>query len=118
MTFEEQQIRMQTIRKAQEMFPDEHNITMALDAYKKATGDPTPLFITTKEVDRPLTPMDDYEKIPCEMCQSDMMFRILPDNDEGFRTQLVCANPECPNVLNSEFTIQDWMDALRKKDES
>lgn len=114
MTYEEQQIRLQTILKAQEMFPDERNITTALQLYKDATGDPIPLFITTKDADRPLTVMDNYERIPCSECGSDMLFRIVPENDEGYHTQLVCSNSECDTVLNSEYTLQDWMKVLKK----
>lgn len=114
MTYDEQQIRLQTIIKAQQMFPDEKNVTVALQLYKNATGDPIPLFITTKDADRPLTVMDNYERIICEECGADMMFRILPENEEGFHTQLVCSNPECDNVLNSEYTIIEWMQVLKK----
>ena len=114
MTFEEQQNRLLTIKKAQDMFPNENNITVALQAYKDATGDPIPLFISTNEVNRPLTPMDDYERIPCSECGADMMFRLCQENPDGFKTQLVCSDSECTNVLNSEFSIQDWMAALKK----
>ena len=114
MTYEEQQIRLQTILKAQEMFPYEKNITVALQLYKDATGDPIPLFITTKDAPRPLTVMDNYERIICEECGSDMLFRIVPENEEGFHSQLVCSNPQCDTILNSEFTLQEWMEVLKK----
>lgn len=115
MTFEEQQIRLQTIMKAQTMFPDEKNITIALKKYKEATGDGIPLFITTKDTNRPLTPFDDYERIKCEECGADMMFRLCPENEEGIKTQLVCSNKDCDNVLNSEYSLQEWMGVLKKK---
>lgn len=114
MTFEEQQNRLQTIHRARGMFPDEKNVTIALQLYKDVTGDPIPLYITTKDTPRPLTVMDDYERIPCPECGTAMMFRNLPDNKEGYHTQIICPNEECDNILNSEYTLQDWMAVLRK----
>lgn len=114
MTFEEQQERLQKIIKAKEMFPDEKNITVALQLYKDATGDPIPLFITTKDAPRPLTVMDNYERIPCSECGAEMLFRILPENEEGYHSQLVCGNEKCDTVLNSEYTLQEWMAVLKK----
>lgn len=114
MTFEEQQERLQIIIKAQEMFPNEKNITTALQLYKNATGDQTPLFITTKDTSRPLTIMDNYERVLCEKCGAEMMFRNLQENEENFHSQLVCSNPKCDTVLNSEFTLQEWMEVLKK----
>lgn len=99
------------------MFPDENNITELLKKYNKATGSNVPLFIDTRDMKRPPTPFDDYERIKCPDCGSDMMFRLVPPNSEGVNTQLVCSNMECDTVLNSEYTITDWFNVLRKKED-
>lgn len=117
MTFKEQQERLETIKKAQAMFPDERNITVALQKYKDSTGDGIALFLNSKEINRALTPMDEYERIPCDECGADMMFRILPENEEGYKTQIVCSSSTCNNAMNSEYSLHDWMQVLTKKKE-
>ena len=116
MTYEEYQHRLQMVNKAKAMFPEENNISIAFEKYMATLpeSERLPLVISSKETSRPVTVMDDYERIPCAECGMAMMFRILPENKEGYHTQIVCPNDDCDNVLNSEYTLQDWMAALRK----
>jgi hypothetical protein len=45
-----------------------------------------------------------------------MLYRPLAENEEGFKLQWVCSNPDCDTVLNSENDIDWWMNKLRKVD--
>jgi hypothetical protein len=114
MTYEEFQERKKLINKAQDMFPDERNVTIAVRLYEQATGEVIGMLNTKEHGHRKPTVMDDYERIPCEVCGADMMFRNLQENEEGFHSQLVCSNPQCDTILNSEFTLQEWMEVLKK----
>lgn len=58
--------------------------------------------------------MDGFERPKCPECGTDLMFRTLPPNEEGFNTQLVCENPQCDVVLNSEMTMEDWARELQR----
>ena len=50
----------------------------------------------------------------CPECGMDMNLRAVPDNIEGVKSQLVCADPQCDVVLDSELTIPEWYDLLKK----
>jgi hypothetical protein len=65
---------------------------------------------------RPMTPIDDYERPLCPDCNSPMRFRVLQPNNEGVNTQLVCEN--CDLVLDSDKTIQEWYQLLEKKNDN
>lgn len=114
MTYKEQTERQQIITEARKMFPEESNITKRMELYRKATGIELKK-INTKDANRPLSPLDDYERIKCDMCGSDMRIRSCPENVENIKTQLVCTNTLCDNVLNSEYTMQDWLNVLVKR---
>jgi hypothetical protein len=118
-TYKEQMERINTIIKAKDMFPEERNITVALRKYKDVTGDPIEVMVSTRDYgNKPTSFMDDYERILCPECGADMLFRILPENEEGFKTRLECSNKTCKNAINSEYSIIEWMQVLKKKDNS
>jgi hypothetical protein len=117
MTYDEQQERLLKIQKAQAMFPEEKNMSVAIKLYEQATGEIIGRLNTKDHGNKPKTIMDDYNRVPCDVCGTDMQFRVLNKNDEGYKTQLVCSKPECDNVLNSEFDIGQWRELLKKKEE-
>jgi hypothetical protein len=94
------------------------NITKAFRAYQEIFAErEREIFLSTQFYgNKPRTVMDKYDRPKCE-CGADMKFRIVPANDEGIKTQLVCSNPDCDIVLNSENALDWWMENLRKKDE-
>jgi hypothetical protein len=120
-TEEEFRDRAQAIQRASKIFVESgltNNITDAFRAYQEIFAErEREIFLSTQFYgNKPKTVMDKYDRPKCE-CGSEMKFRIIPTNDEGIKTQLVCSNPECDIVLNSENDLAWWMENLRKKDE-
>jgi hypothetical protein len=107
------------VNKAYRIFsPLTNNMTEAFRLYQEVLAEERmELFVSTEVMgNRPLTPMDDFERPLCPDCNSPMRFRMIPPNDEGVNTQLVCEN--CDLVLDSEKTIQEWYQLLEKKNDS
>ena len=107
------------VNKAYRIFsPLTNNMTEAFRLYQEVLAEERmELFVSTAVMgNRPITPMDDYERPLCPDCNSPMRFRMIPPNDEGVNTQLVCEN--CDLVLDSEKTIQEWYQLLEKKSDS
>lgn len=115
LNFDEFQNRINEVNKAYRIFnPLTNNMTEAFRLYQEVLAEEKmEVFISTAAGNRPLTPMDDFERPSCPDCKSHMRFRVVPQNDEGINTQLVCE--ECDLVLDSEKTIQEWYQVLEKK---
>jgi hypothetical protein len=119
MNHEDFQKRVNEVNKAFRIFsPLTNNMTEAFRLYLEVLAEEQyDLFISTEVYgNRPMTPIDDYERPLCPDCQSPMRFRPVPQNDEGVNTQLVCEN--CDLVLDSEKTIQEWYQMLEKKSDN
>lgn len=117
--YEEFQKRVNEVNKAFRIFsPLTNNMTEAFRIYLEVLAEEQyDLFISAEVYgNRPMTPIDDYERPLCPDCNSPMRFRILQPNDEGVNTQLVCE--ECDLVLDSEKTIQEWYQLLEKKSDN
>ena len=106
------------VNKAYRIFsPLTNNMTEAFRLYQEVLAEERmEVFVSTAAGNRPLTPLDDFERPLCPDCNSPMRFRIIPPNDENVNTQLVCEN--CDLVLDSEKTIQEWYKILEKKSDS
>jgi hypothetical protein len=117
-TEEEFADRMAALERAGRIFPDVLNVSERFKIYQKVFAErEREIFISTNRYgNKPRTPMDRYDRPKCE-CGSDMAFRMVPPNDEGVKVQLVCMNPECDIVLNSDNSIDWWQANLRIKDE-
>lgn len=118
MNYEEFQKRINEVNKAYRIFkPLTNNMTDAFRLYQEVLAEEKmEIFISSEVNNRPLTPVDDYERPLCPDCNSPMRFRIIPQNDENVNTQLVCEN--CDLVLDSEKTIQEWYQLLEKKNDN
>ena len=119
MNFEEFQKRILEVNKASKIFaPLTNNISKAFELYQEVLAEEKmEIFVSVAVMgNRPLTPMDDFERPLCPDCNSPMRFRIIPPNDENVNTQLVCEN--CDLVLDSEKTMQEWFNLLEKKSDS
>jgi uncharacterized protein with PIN domain len=119
LTQEEFSDRMLAIQRAKKIFVETgltNNITHAFEAYQEIFAErERQIFIATNMFsNRPRTVMDKYERPKCPECNEDMQFRIIPENDEGIKTQLVCT--KCDTVLSSENDLQWWMENLQVKD--
>ena len=119
MNYMEFQNRINEVNKAYRIFsPLTNNMTEAFRLYQEVLAEEKmELFISIEAFgNRPMTPIDDYERPLCPDCQSPMRFRIISPNDENVNTQLVCEN--CDLVLDSEKTIQEWYKLLEKKSDN
>jgi hypothetical protein len=119
MNFDEFQHRTNEVNKAFKIFsPLTNNMTDAFRLYQEVLAEERmEIFVSTAVMgNRPMTPIDDYERPLCPDCNSPMRFRVLQPNNEGVNTQLVCEG--CDLVLDSEKTIQEWYQLLEKKNDS
>jgi len=108
MTSDEYQHRLRVIAKAMQLYGEaaQGNITKALEMLNEPDFEISiPIGklqgLTGSEFDR-------YERITCPDCGEVMNLRFVPKNDEGINSQLICSNPLCDTVLDSELTIDDW----------
>ena len=119
LNFTEFQNRINEVNKAYRIFnPLTNNMTEAFRLYQEVLAEEKMEVFISSSVggNRPMTPMDDYERPLCPDCDNPMRFRVLQPNDDGVNTQLVCEN--CDLVLDSEKTIQEWYQLLEKKNDS
>ena len=119
LSYEEFNKRTLEVNKAFRIFsPLTNNMTDALRLYQEVLAEEKmEIFVSAATMgNRPMTPMDDFERPLCPDCNSPMRFRIIPPNDENVNTQLVCEN--CDLVLDSEKTIQEWYQMLEKKNDN
>lgn len=122
LTQEEFEDRMGAIQRASRIFIESgltNNITTAFRIYQEVLADRERAVKLTTEANgnRPRTHFDDYERPECPDCGADMLFRGVPKNAANIQTQLVCSNPECDLVLNSEKHILEWEKELRGTNE-
>ena len=117
LTEEEFQDRMSALARAGRIFPDVMNISERFKIYQEVFAErEREIFLTTQIYgNRPKTVMDKYERPKCPDCEADMMFRLVPENPMGIKTQLVCTNDKCDVVLGSEKTLEEWMTMLKVK---
>lgn len=119
MNYAEFQHRTNEVNKAYRIFsPLTNNMTEAFRLYQEVLAEEKmEIFVSTAVFgNRPMTPIDDFERPLCPDCNSPMRFRVLKPNDEDVNTQLVCEN--CDLVLDSDKTIQEWYQLLEKKNDS
>jgi hypothetical protein len=119
LSFDEFQKRINEVNKAYRIFkPLTNNMTEAFRLYQDVLAEEKMEVSLPSEAfgERPPTPFDDRERPLCPDCNSPMRFRMIPQNDEGVNTQLVCE--KCDLVLDSEKTMQEWLNLLEKKSDS
>jgi len=119
LNFTEFQNRINEVNKAYRIFnPLTNNMTEAFRLYQEVLAEEKMELFMSVEAwgNRPMTPVDDYERPLCPDCQSPMRFRMIPPNNEGVNTQLVCEN--CDLVLDSEKTMPEWFKILEKKSDN
>jgi hypothetical protein len=123
LTYEEFNDRLRAFNEAERIFVATgltNNITDAFRAYQAILAEKERALHAAPSEHGfiPGSQMNKYERPQCPDCGSYMGFRIVPENDEGVKTQLVCQNAACGLVLDSELTMQEWQEKLRiRKDE-
>lgn len=116
LTKEEFNDRIQALQRAKKIFLPltDGNITLAFEAYQEILAEQERrINVSAKQVVGMTTsPFNNLERPKCPECGEVMNLRPVPANDEGINSQLVCANPKCDTVLDSELTLQQWMEKL------
>jgi hypothetical protein len=123
LTREEFDDRVQAFIRAEKIFVNSgitDNITTAFRIYQAVLADrERDLHVAPSEHGFiPGSQMNRYERPRCPDCGAFMGFRVVPENAEGVKTQLVCMNGACGLVLDSDLTMPEWQEKLRiRKDE-
>jgi hypothetical protein len=116
LTQEEFNDRVQAIHRAKKIFSalTKGNITNAFIAYQEILAEQErQINISAKQaIGMTSSPFNNLERPKCPECGEVMNLRPVQPNDEGINSQLVCANPKCDTVLDSELTLQQWMEKL------
>jgi predicted RNA-binding Zn-ribbon protein involved in translation (DUF1610 family) len=122
LTKEEFHDRVEAVQRARHIFSNltEGNINKSFQAYQDIFAErERAIFLSTTVLGhRMRTVMDKYNRPKCPECGQDMMFRVLTENKEGIKVQLVCQNAGCDTVLNSTESLEWWQEQLRIKNES
>ncbi len=122
LTYEEFQDRLAAEQRARRIFihMTDNDISKAFEAYQAILAETQRPIVVPAEAMRGMTgsEFDGLKHRPkCPECGIDMNLRAVPPNLEGIRSQLVCSNPQCPVVLDSEMTIPEWYEMLKKMSE-
>jgi hypothetical protein len=118
LTPEEFQDRVEAIARAEKIFVGSgitNNITEAFKIYQTVFAERERQILLMSEHLRNPSIFDKFHRPLCPDCSNEMLFRLVPENDEGVKTQLVCSNPLCDVVLNSDKSVDDWIEVLTKK---
>jgi len=117
LTQQEFQDRVQAVARARKIFINltDGRLDNAFVLYQEVLAEQERAVIinTLTAGNRPPALFDQYDRPKCPECGADMMFRPVKDNPEGIKVQLICENPECDTVLNSEMSIEDWAKELQ-----
>jgi len=118
LTEEEFNDRMQAIQRARRIFIESgltNSITLAFQIYQEVFAEQERQVFLDSMVNgnRTRTRFDSFIRPKCPECSSDMMLRSVPENQEGVKTQCVCS--KCDVVLDSEYTLMEWMNILGSK---
>ena len=119
-TYEEYRDREDAIHRARRIFIFSgftKNVSLAFTAYQQLLSETErPIMVRTSWYDKfAATQFDDLERPLCPDCGDIMFFRNVQKNNEGVLSQLVCSNPRCDVVLNSEHTLDWWKAFLPKR---
>jgi hypothetical protein len=119
LTEQEFQDRIQAIQRARKIFIESgltNNIGVAFQLYQEVFAErERQIFLDTAvHGNRQPALFDRFTRPKCPECQSDMMLRIIPENEEGIKTQCVCSS--CDIVLDSEKSLDDWFQILKIED--
>lgn len=118
LTYDEFHDRIGAFHRARRIFAHmtDNDISKAFEAYQDILAETQrPLGVPAASM-RGMTgsAFDSLKHRPkCPDCGMDMNIRAVPQNLEGVRTQLVCADPKCPVVLDSELTVSGWYELLK-----
>ena len=117
LTQQEFQDRVQAVARARKIFINltDGRLDNAFILYQEVLAETERAIIinTLTAGNRPPALFDQFERPKCPDCGANLMFRPVKDNPEGIKVQLICENPECDTILNSEMSIEEWAKELQ-----
>ena len=119
MSFDEFQHRINEVNKAYRIFkPLTNNMTEAFRLYQEVLAEEKmEVFISTATSgNKPLSPIDDFERPKCPECQTDLRLRVgaKDENEKEWNTAWFCG--KCQAEFYSDKTVQEWMNELQRRD--
>ena len=118
LTREEFNDRIQSLQRARKIFNNltGNNITASFEAYQAILAEKDREIMLSSDTagDRFQSFMDRFERPKCE-CGSDMLIRVVPENQDGVVTQLYCSNRNCDIVLDTPYSVEEWIKMLKRK---
>ena len=118
LTHTEFQHRVNEVNKAYRIFsPLTNNMTEAFRLYQEVLAEERmELFVSTAAGNRPLTPLDDFERPKCPECQVDLRLRVgvKDEIEKEWNTAWFCE--KCLAEFYSDKTVQEWMNELQRRD--
>ena len=118
LTHTEFQHRVNEVNKAYRIFsPLTNNMTEAFRLYQEVLAEERmEVFVSTAAGNRPLTPLDDFERPKCPECNLDLRLKVgaKDQNEKEWSTAWLCE--KCLVEFYSDKTVQEWMNELRKRD--
>jgi transposase-like protein len=117
--FTEFQNRINEVNKAYRIFsPLTNNMTEAFRLYQEVLAEEKmEVFISTATSgNKPLSPLDDFERPKCPECQTDLRLRVgaKDENEKAWNTAWFCE--KCQAEFYSDKTVQEWMNELQRRD--
>ena len=119
LNYEEFQKRVTEVNKAAKIFaPLTNNISEAFKLYQEVLAEEQmEVFVSTAMMgNKPMTPMDNFERPKCPECQNELRLKLGAKDQDGkeWNSSWVCT--QCLAEFYSEKTAQEWMNELRRKD--
>jgi len=119
LTYEEFSRRINEVNKAYRIFkPLTNNMTEAFRLYQEVLAEEKmQVFVSSATGgNRPVTPMDDFERPKCPECQIDLRLRVgaKDENEKEWNTAWFCE--QCKAEFYSDKTVQEWMNELQRRD--
>jgi hypothetical protein len=117
--FTEFQKRINEVNKAYRIFkPLTNNMTEAFRLYQEVLAEEKMEVVVSSATggNRPVTPMDDFERPQCPECQIDLRLRVgaKDENEKEWNTAWYCE--KCKAEFYSDKTVQEWMNELQRRD--
>ena len=118
LTKEEFNERVGAVAEAQIIFIGSgltNSVDLAWELYRDILAEKEFAVRITSDMEKQFNenPFDKYPRPKCPECGTDMYFRKVPDNPEGIKTQLVCVNDKCDTVLNSDKSLDEWLEVIK-----
>ena len=119
LNYEEFNRRTLEVNKAYRIFkPLTNNMTDAFRLYQEVLAEEKmEVFISTATSgNKPLSPLDDFERPKCPECQTDLRLRVgaKDENEKEWNTAWFCE--KCQAEFYSDKTVQEWMNQLQRRD--